>query len=115
MRLHPVVRDLALVGIAVSVGWWLRDAGTAVLAQRSNDDASSSTARGGDGLAFQLSGVGPGASLTVYNAANHTLYVYPSVGLGNSHINCQFSLTVSNPGAPIDRQNCPIGSRVPRR
>jgi hypothetical protein len=110
MRLHPVVRDLTLVAIAVSVGWWLRGAGTTVLAQRSS---SSSSSRGSDaGLEFQLSAGGPQSSLTVYSSANHTLYVYPRVGVGNSNISCEYSLTVERPGAPIERKNCPMGEQV---
>lgn len=112
MRLHPMVRDGVLLGVALSVGWWMRGAGTPVLAQHS----SSSSSRGSDSdgnLAFQISGIGQEAALTVYNTDNHTLYVYPRVTQGNSHINCAFSLTVKNPGAPVERQNCPIGSQVP--
>jgi hypothetical protein len=112
MRLHPVVRDLTLVAIAVSAGWWLRGAGTTVLAQRSS---SSSSSRGSDAvLEFQLSAGGPQSSLTVYSSANHTLYVYPRIGVGNSNINCEYSLTVERPGAPIERKNCPIGEQVPQ-
>ena len=36
------------------------------------------------------------------------------IGQGNSHISCGYSFTISKPGAPIDRQNCPIGDQVPR-
>ena len=112
MRVHPVVRLIAVAGIAVSVGWWLRGADTAVMAQRS----SSSSRSGVDAeLEFQLSAGGPQSSLTVYNPANHTLYVYPRVGVGNSSISCEYSLTVANPGAPIQRKNCPVGEQVPQR
>jgi hypothetical protein len=110
MRMRAVVRDLALLCAAVAAGWWLHDAGTTVLAQRSSS-SSSSSARGGDpGLAFQLVGDGREQSLTVYNPDNHTLYVYPHVTEGNSHISCEYSFTVERPGAAIDRQNCPVGS-----
>jgi hypothetical protein len=61
-----------------------------------------------------LSTGGPQSSLTVYNPANHTLYVYPRVGVGSSSINCEYSLTVNQPGAPIQRKNCPVGDQVPR-
>jgi hypothetical protein len=116
MRLRSVVRDLALVCLAVAIGWWLRGAGTTVLAQRSS---SSSSARGlsvGDSnLAFQFDGDGPQQSLAVFNPANHTIYVYPRVGVGNSYINCEYSLTIAIPGAPIQRQNCPMGEQAPPR
>ena len=109
MRLRAVVRDLGLLGVAVAAGWWVRGAGMTVLAQHSS--SSSSSARGGDeGLSFQLVGDGREQSLTVYNPDNHTLYVYPHVTEGNSHISCVYSFTVERPGAAIDRQNCPVGS-----
>jgi hypothetical protein len=116
MRLHSVVRDLAVVCLAVSIGWWLRGAGMEVLAQRSS---SSSSARGaylgGDSnLAFQLVGAGPGASLAVYNQANHRLYVYNRVGEGNSYISCGYSFTIANPGTAIQRENCPVGDLMPK-
>jgi hypothetical protein len=59
-----------------------------------------------DSLAFQLSGIGPNTALTIYNPNEHTLYVYPEVTQGNTHVNCSFTLHMSRPGAPLDRQNC---------
>ena len=106
MRLRSVFRDLALACVAVLIGWWLHKPGTVVLAR---DSGPASDA----GLAFQLSGIGPDTSLTVYNPDNRTLYVYQRIGQGNSHISCGYSFTISKPGAPIDRQNCPIGDQVP--
>ena len=106
MRLHPVVRDLVLVAVAISIGWGLRSGGTEVLAQRSGSSSDAD-------LAFQLSGIGPDTSLTVYNADKRTLYVYPRIINGNSHINCEVSFKIASPGAPIDRQNCGVGSQVP--
>jgi len=41
--------------------------------------------------------------------------VYPRVGVGNTYINCEYSLTITVPGAPIQRQNCPIGDQAPQR
>jgi hypothetical protein len=113
MRLRSVIRDLALVCLAVAVGWWWHGAGSPVLAQRSS---SSSSSRGGDGsLAFQMVGTGPDALLTVYNPDNHTLYMYPRIGAGSSSVNCAYSFTVSTPGAPIQRANCPMGELAPQR
>jgi hypothetical protein len=111
MRVGSVIRDLALVCLAVAVGWWWRGAETTVLAQRSS---SSSSSRGGDlNLAFQVTGAGPEALLTVYNPDNHTLYMYPRIGSGNSYISCSYIFRVGNPGAPIQRENCPIGGQAP--
>jgi hypothetical protein len=85
-----------------------------VLAAGSNSASSSSaSARGGGGnLAFQLVGNGPQQSLTVFNPEDHTLYVYPRVTEGNSHISCEYSFTVGRLGGPIDRQNCSVGDLV---
>jgi hypothetical protein len=83
------------------------------MAQRSS---SSSSSRGGDGsLAFQVTGAGPEALLTVYNPDNRTLYMYPRIGVGSSTVNCAYSFTVPTPGAPIQRTNCPMGELVPQR
>ncbi len=111
MRLHSMVRDLALVCLAGAIGLWLRGPEATVLAQRSS---SSSSARGSSDatLAFQLVGSGSQQSLAVFNPENHTLYVYPRVAEGNSHISCEYSFTISSPGAPMDRQNCPVGEHV---
>jgi hypothetical protein len=109
MRVGAVVRGVAVVCVAFAVGWWGRGAGTAVLAQRSSGSSSSSS-RGGDAvLAFQMTGTGPDALLTVYNPDNRTLYMYPRIGAGNSTVNCAYSFTVANPGAPMQRANCPVG------
>jgi hypothetical protein len=112
MRLGSVVRGLALLGLAVAVGWWARGGGTTVLAQKSS---SSSSARGSDAdsnLAFQFVGAGSQQSLAIYNPDNRTLYVYPRVGEGNSHVSCEYSFSITRPGAAIDRQNCPVGDQV---
>jgi hypothetical protein len=112
MRVRSVVRDLALLCLAVAAGWWVRGAERPVLAAGSN--SSSSSSRGGEvgNLAFQLVGNGPQQSLTVYSPEDHTMYVYPQVTVGNSHISCVFSFTLGRLGGPIDRQNCPVGELV---
>lgn len=112
MRHGSVVRDLALLCLAVAVGWWWRGVGMTVLAQRSG---GSSSARGGDStLAFQMTGTGPDALLSVYNPENRTLYMYPRIGAGSSTVNCAYSLKVPSPGAPLQRENCPVGGLMPQ-
>jgi hypothetical protein len=103
MRVRDVLRNVAVLCVAVGAGWWMKSAGSAVYAQRSG---------AGDSLGFQLVGNGPQQSLTVFNADNHTLYVYPQVTVGNSHISCEFSFTLGRLGGPIDRENCPVGELV---
>lgn len=111
MEMRRLIRDGVLVAIALAVGWWVRGADKSVLAQRSG---SSSSARGGVSdatLGFQFQGPEPQQSLSIYNPENHTLYVYPRVGQGNAHISCEYSFRIERPGAPIDRQNCPVGEQ----
>ena len=62
-----------------------------------------------------MMGAGPQAMLTVFNPGNRTLYVYQRIGEGNSHISCSYSFSVSEPGAAIERKNCPVGDQVPQR
>jgi hypothetical protein len=105
MRVRAVVRDLALLCLAVAAGWWVRGAGTAVYAQHSGGSS-------GANLAFQLVGAGPQQSLTVYNPDNRTLYVYSHINDGDSHVSCYNSFTLERLGGPIDRQNCAVGELV---
>ena len=114
MPAKPFLRDLALLAAAAAIGWWAHGASPTVSAQSRGSSSSPESSRlASDGLAFQLSGMGPETALTLYNSANHTLYVYPAAN-GNSHINCAFSFHIDRPGAPIDRENCPIGSAFAR-
>jgi hypothetical protein len=107
-HLRSVVRDLALVCLAVAVGWWWHGAGRTVLAQRSGSSSGADS-----GLAFQINGSGPDASLAVYNSANRTVYVYQRIGAGNSRISCDHSFRIANPGTAILRENCPAGELAP--
>jgi hypothetical protein len=116
MRLHSVLRDVALVCLAVAIGWWARGAGSPVLAQRapsSSSSRSSSSASDAD-LAFQLFGSGYDSALAAYNPSNRVLYVYQHVAQGNSSVNCTYSYSIPNPGAPIQRHNCEPGDLVPQ-
>lgn len=110
MQAKPLVRDLALLTFAATLGWWAHGANSGVHAQPSASDSSS---RGADsGLEFQFSGSNIKDSLTIYNAGNHTLYVYPAAS-GSSNINCAYSFHIDKPGGAIDRQNCPAGEFQP--
>lgn len=60
-------------------------------------------------LAFQLSGIANATALTVYSPSEHTLYVYPAVTQGDSHVSCSFMLHIGRPGEPVDRRNCTPG------
>jgi hypothetical protein len=78
--------------------------------QAQSHGSSSSSPPPSESLAFQLSGIGPNTALTVYNSLERTLYVYPEVTQGTTHVNCSFMLHISRPGAPVDRQNCAPGT-----
>lgn len=107
MSLRSVIRDLALLCLAIPVGWWGGDAGKDCVAS-----SSSSTSRGSDAwLEFQMMGAGPQAALTAYNPGKRTLYVYQRIGEGNSNISCSYSFTVSNPGGPSSGRTVRSGSR----
>jgi hypothetical protein len=111
MRMRSLLRDVALLCVAVLIGWWARGANTAVMAKAAGSGGSS--ASGGDGgMGFQLMGTGPDAALAVYNQGSRTLYVYTRVGAGNSSVACSYGLTIANPGAAIRRENCPAGELV---
>jgi len=112
MSPRPAIRDLALIGLALAIGWWARGAGTPVLAQRSTSSSSSRT--GDSTLAFQMFGAGNDAALAVYNPTNRVLYVYQHANLGNSNVSCTYSYAIPNPGAPIERENCKPGDLLPQ-
>ena len=103
MTSRPLLRDLALLSFALVLGWWAH--GTATVHAKSSDHSSADEPTPD----FQLSPINRDTALTIYNPANHTLYVYPAVQTGSSNINCEFSLHVAKPGAPIQRENCAIG------
>jgi hypothetical protein len=106
MTLRPVLRDVALVCLAVAAGWWARSAGTPVLAQHST---SSSRSDSDAALAFQMFGTGNETALALFNPANRVLYVYERAAQGNSNISCTYSYAIPNPGNPIQRENCKPG------
>ena len=105
MTQRNVVRDAAMLLVAGVIGWWAHRSNTTVRAAATGSD----TARDGGNLGFQFGGAGLEGSLTLYNPENKTLYVYPAAS-GNAHINCAYSIRVEKPGAPLERQNCAIGS-----
>jgi hypothetical protein len=115
--MRGLVRDMALVGVAVGLGWWARGGNGAVMAQQRGSSSSSSargaSSSGDSNLAFQMMGDGPNAALLLYNPANRELYIYERVGSGNSSVSCAYSFSIANPGAAIRRENCPVGQLNP--
>jgi hypothetical protein len=103
MRIRELFRDMVLVAAAVAVGWWCH--GTSVHAERGADSGSN--------LAFQFLPGGDQSSLSVYSPEDRTIYIYPRVGTGNSHISCMYMFHMRQLGGSIDRENCKPGSQLP--
>lgn len=103
MRNRTVFRDLALAAAAAALGWWCH--GTSVHAERGADSAGN--------IAFQFLPAGDQASLSIYSPEDRTIYVYPHVGTGNSHVSCQYMFHMRQLGGGIDRENCKPGSQLP--
>ena len=102
MRIRELFRDVILVAAAAAVGWWCH--GTSVHAERGADSAGN--------LAFQfLPGDQP--TLSVYSPEDRTIYIYPHVATGNSHIGCLYMFHMRQLGGAIDRENCKAGSMLP--
>ena len=97
MSNRDVARYLLLVLLAFAAGWFLHGKAPGVAA------ASSEETRAGNAgsLAFQLSGIARDTSLTIYDGATRTLYVYPAVTQGNSNVSCEFMLHLGKLGGPF--------------
>ena len=108
MTPRPFVRDLALLAIAASIGWWAHGANSTVRAQQHS--SSNQPKPPDNNVGFQLGGAGFEGSLTLYDPQSRSLYVYPRVARGDSNVNCEYVLYWDKPGAPVQRQNCPNGS-----
>lgn len=93
------LRDLGLMAAAAAAGWWAHTPRTTVHA-----------ADGADAPFFQFSNVAGEATLSIYSATDHTIYVYGGVLSGNSRKQCTYSIKLGRAGAPLDRTNCPMGS-----
>jgi len=92
------IREALVVVGAVALGWWAHG-GRAVQAAPVSSVA-----------AFQLTGINPATSLTVYSPEDRMLYVYQGATTGNSHVNCSFRIHIPRVGDAIDRENCAPGS-----
>jgi hypothetical protein len=88
---------LAVVGL-LALGYWLGS---------SRPVAASSTT---GSMEFQLSGVDQNSSLLVYQPEAKAVYVYRGATLGNETVNCSYKFLLGEPGGPVKRVNCPVGS-----
>ena len=64
-----------------------------------------------DTVLYQFQDVSGGSAVTLYYPDTRTIYVYPSVAVGNNIRGCTFSLKLGRPGDPIRREQCPIVTR----
>jgi hypothetical protein len=90
-------REALIALAALAIGWWAHDS-------RSVHAAEPPT------VYYQFSGEGPGTSLSLYNPADGTIYVYQGVTTGYSYRYCTYSFRLGKLGGPVERQNCPIGT-----
>lgn len=65
----------------------------------------------GSTVLYQFQDVSGGSAVTLYYPDTQTIYVYPSVAVGNNIRGCTFSLKLGRPGDPLRRDQCPIVSR----
>ena len=64
-----------------------------------------------DTALYQFENVSGASAVTLYYPNTRTIYVYPSVAVGNNIRGCTFSIKLGRPGDPIRREQCPIVSR----
>jgi hypothetical protein len=92
-------REILIALAALSIGWWAHSS-RPVQAQ----------AAGPAMLSYEFNSIGPGTSLSLYNPADNSIYIYPSVTSGNSRTHCSLRFRLGAPGGPIERETCPRGS-----
>lgn len=100
MTKFPHLREVLIAVAALTIGWWAHSI-RPVQAQ----------AAGPAMLNYEFNNIGPGTSLSLYNPADNTIYVYPGITSGNSRTHCSFRIRLGTPlGGPIERETCPRGS-----
>ena len=107
MKIRSLVRDVALVTVALAAGWWAHTPAPAVHA------AEYHAAQAADTPFFQFSNVAGEGTLTLYSAGDHSLYVYSGMLTGGSNKNCTYAIKLGRAGAPLQRTNCQMGSLLP--
>ena len=92
MRLRYVFMLMLFAGL---LGWFLHTPPRAVSAAAVNPEV-------------QMEGSGATAQLSLYNVAEHSIYVYQAVAGGGQSLRCSYRLHFNNPGGLLERSNCPI-------
>jgi hypothetical protein len=93
------LKEACLIAAAATLGWWGHGSTTVHAASAAPADIS-----------YQFDGIAPNSALTLYNAAERNLYVYQNAASGNGRVNCSYRFHIPQPGAPIQRDNCTVGS-----
>lgn len=65
-------------------------------------------AQGDTPALYQMQSLSGQSALTLYYPDSQTIYVYPSVAVGNNYLSCAFSFKLGKAGEPIRRDQCPI-------
>ena len=92
----------ALIALALGAGWLLH--------------RPTQTARAAEippSPSFQFSNAAGEGTLSLYNPADNTIYVYSGVLGGSGQRYCTFALKLTRVGGAIERKNCPVGSALP--
>ena len=98
MPKSPHLREVLIALAALTIGWWAHS--TRPVQAQSAGPAS---------LNFEFNNIGPSTSLSLYNPADNTIYVYP-ISVSNNRINCSFRVRLGVLGGPVERENCPRAS-----
>jgi lipopolysaccharide export system protein LptC len=59
---------------------------------------------------YQMQDISGQSALTLYYPDSQTIYVYPSVAVGNNYLSCAFSFKLGKAGEPLRREQCPIAT-----
>lgn len=60
---------------------------------------------------YQFENISGASALTLYYPGSQTIYVYPSLAVGNNIRGCTFSIKLGRPGDAIRREQCAPISR----
>ena len=87
--------NVVLMAVAFVIGWWAHG-GQRLQAQSTGD------------VFFQLKGISPDNALILYYPDQQAIYVYQGVLTGNSFLPCTYKFQLGKPGAPVNRNICPV-------
>jgi lipopolysaccharide export system protein LptC len=92
------------IALAFSAGWNLSQWRT----QRNQAVHAQNGAQSDAAALYQMQTLSGQSALTLYYPDSQTIYVYPSVAVGNNYLSCAFSFKLGKAGEPIRRDQCPV-------